>query len=105
MPYEYSNRLSRREFLLRLAGGTVVFLTAEEIWPLGSWAQTGERTSDPEFITRVSRPQDLESPPQRLTSWFTPNNHFFVRSHFGPPSPSSLKDGPLHREGVVHERP
>src|SRR2546428_653448 len=104
MPYEYSNRLSRREFLLRLAGGTVVCLTAEEIWSLASWAQTGERTSDPEFITRVSRPQDLESPPQWLTSWLTPNNRFFVRSHFGPPSPSSLKDWQLHVEGDVKQR-
>src|SRR2546425_9541108 len=59
--HEYSNRLSRRELLLRLAGGTVVCLTAEELWSLASWAQTRERTSDPEFITRVSRPQDLES--------------------------------------------
>jgi sulfite oxidase len=101
MPYEYSNRLSRREFLLRLAEGTVVFLTAEEIWSLASWAQTRERPSDPEFITRVSRPQDLESPPQWLTSWLTPNNRFFVRSHFGPPSPSSLKNWQLHVEGDV----
>src|SRR5437899_6373043 len=104
MPYEHASRLSRREFLLRLAGGTVVFLTAEEIWSLASWAQTGERPSDPEFITRVSRPQYLECPPQWLTSWITPNNRLFVRSHFGPPSPSSLKDWQLHVEGDVEQR-
>ena len=104
MPYEHASRLSRREFLLRLAGGTIVFLTAEEIWSLASWAQTGERLTDPEFITRVNRPQDLESPPQWLTSWLTPNNRFFVRSHFGPPSPSSLKDWQLHVEGDVKQR-
>ena len=104
MPYEHASRLSRREFLLRLAGGTIVFLTAEEIWSLASWAQTGERPSDPEFITRVNHPQDLESPPQWLTSWLTPNNRFFVRSHFGPPSPSSLKDWQLHVEGDVKQR-
>jgi sulfite oxidase len=102
MPYKHE--LSRRELLLRLVDGTIVFLTAEEIWSLASWAQTGERPSDPEFIIRVNRPQNLESPPQWLTSWLTPNNRFFVRSHFGPPSPSSLKDWQLHVEGDVKQR-
>jgi DMSO/TMAO reductase YedYZ molybdopterin-dependent catalytic subunit len=103
MPYEYSKGLSRRECLFRLAGGAVAFLTAAEMWSLASLAQTGERTSGPGFITRVSRPQDLESPPQWLTSWLTPNDHFFVRSHFGPPSPTNLKDWQLHLEGEVKQ--
>src|SRR2546426_8701406 len=61
--HEYSNRLSRREFLIRLAGGVVVLRTAVGLWWLASWTQTAERNSDPEFITPVSSPQHLESPP------------------------------------------
>ena len=93
--------LSRRDFLVRLAGGTLVVLCAEKLWPRASWGQIADAPTDGEFITRVSRPQDLESPPQWLTSWITPNNRFFVRSHFGPPSPSSLTDWQLHLEGDV----
>jgi sulfite oxidase len=95
--------LSRREFLFRLAGGAVVALTAEELWSLASLAQTGEPANDPGFITRVSRPQDLESPAQWLTTWITPNDRFFVRSHFDPPSPASLTDWQLHVEGDVRQ--
>lgn len=41
--------------------------------------------SRPELIVRSSRPQDLETPVSALTDDFTPNDLFFVRSHFGPP--------------------
>src|SRR5205085_10199556 len=50
------------------------------------------------------RPPCLESPPQWVSSWLTPNNHLFVRSHLCPPSTSSLKDWQLHVEGNVTQR-
>jgi len=36
------------------------------------------------MIVRASRPQDLETPGDGLDAEFTPNERFFVRSHFGP---------------------
>jgi sulfite oxidase len=36
------------------------------------------------LIVRSSRPQDLETPAAALDADFTPNDRFFVRSHFGP---------------------
>jgi len=38
------------------------------------------------LIVRSTRPQDLETPAHLLTSWITPNDLFFVRSHFYTPS-------------------
>ncbi len=32
------------------------------------------------------RPQDIETPPHLLTSWITPNDLFYIRSHFYTPS-------------------
>jgi DMSO/TMAO reductase YedYZ molybdopterin-dependent catalytic subunit len=36
-------------------------------------------------IVRSPRPQDFETPLEYLDSYLTPNDVFFVRSHFGPP--------------------
>jgi sulfite oxidase len=41
------------------------------------------------LTARVSRPFNAETPVREFTSWLTPNERFFVRSHFGPPSPES----------------
>ena len=38
------------------------------------------------LIVRSARPQDLETPAHLLTSWVTPNDLFFVRSHFYTPT-------------------
>jgi DMSO/TMAO reductase YedYZ molybdopterin-dependent catalytic subunit len=37
------------------------------------------------LIVRSRRPLDLETPVTALDSWLTPNDQFFVRSHFGNP--------------------
>jgi DMSO/TMAO reductase YedYZ molybdopterin-dependent catalytic subunit len=37
------------------------------------------------LIVRSSRPQDLETPAHLLDSWITPNDLFYVRSHFYSP--------------------
>jgi DMSO/TMAO reductase YedYZ molybdopterin-dependent catalytic subunit len=41
------------------------------------------------LIIRSPNPQDLETPAHLLTSWLTPNDLFYVRSHFYTPSVSS----------------
>src|SRR3970282_46511 len=38
------------------------------------------------LIIRSARPEDLETPVHLLTSWITPNDLFYVRSHFYTPS-------------------
>jgi DMSO/TMAO reductase YedYZ molybdopterin-dependent catalytic subunit len=38
------------------------------------------------LVIRNARPLDAEAPLGQLRSFVTPNEHFFVRSHFGPPA-------------------
>jgi DMSO/TMAO reductase YedYZ molybdopterin-dependent catalytic subunit len=38
------------------------------------------------LVIRNARPLDAEAPLAELRSFLTPNEHFFVRSHFGPPA-------------------
>ena len=46
-----------------------------------------ESQSSPGLMTRVTRPLDAETSVKEFASYFTPNERFFVRSHFGPPAP------------------
>ncbi|MCU1283236.1 MAG: sulfite oxidase-like oxidoreductase [bacterium] len=66
---------SRRELLAGIvaAGGWLV-------------ADRFAQAADPQraLVARVSRPQDLETPGAALDAELTPNDLFFVRSHFGP---------------------
>ncbi len=43
------------------------------------------------LTVRVSRPFDAETPVREFTSALTPNERFFVRSHFGPPSAEAVQ--------------
>jgi DMSO/TMAO reductase YedYZ molybdopterin-dependent catalytic subunit len=45
------------------------------------------------LTAHVSRPFNAETPVREFTSWLTPNERFFVRSHFGPPSPELVDPG------------
>lgn len=59
---------------------------------LGSIAERGQALAeepgiDPALIVRSRRPIDLETPVSKLDTFLTPNNAFFVRSHFGAPMP------------------
>src|SRR5947207_9527947 len=56
-----------------LGGGTLVAL-AEQLASSGS------------LIVHSARPQDLETPLHLLTSWITPNDAFYIRSHFYTPA-------------------
>jgi DMSO/TMAO reductase YedYZ molybdopterin-dependent catalytic subunit len=56
-----------------------------------------------QLIVHSARPEDLETPAHLLTSWITPNELFYVRSHFYTPA-VSLESWRLHVDGNV-ERP
>jgi DMSO/TMAO reductase YedYZ molybdopterin-dependent catalytic subunit len=90
--------ISRRGFLFRAAGAAAFTLSSSSIVAMAVRAQEADTSG---LITRVTRPQDLETPVQYFSSWLTPNDRFFVRSHFGPPNPDSLKNWQLHVEGDV----
>lgn len=55
------------------------------LWP-GSLLAAQEALSKDRLIVLSARPQDLETPVHLLTSWITPNDLFYVRSHFYTPS-------------------
>jgi sulfite oxidase len=56
--------------------------------------------SPPELIVRSRRPIDLESPISALDSAITPNDAFFVRSHFEAPAEQALT-APMFIGGLV----
>lgn len=79
---------------------------------LGRGIQTGQASSGPEvgqgtgpLIARVTRPFDAETPVREFTSWLTPNERFFVRSHFGPPAADAMQPDAwrLTVKGLVKE--
>jgi DMSO/TMAO reductase YedYZ molybdopterin-dependent catalytic subunit len=72
--------VSRRRFLKLAAGGLAC--AAAGLSPLGKFAAA---EAAEKLITKVSRPFDAETPVEAFASWITPNEQFFVRSHFGPP--------------------
>ena len=95
--------LSRRGFLVRAAGAWLAVNAGKLIlsWPQ---ANAAGPTAKEDLITRVARPQNLETPVKYFTSWITPTSGFFVRSHFGPPNAASLDKWQLNAEGDVAER-
>ena len=58
---------------------------------------------DGSLIVRTLRPLNLESPVSALDSWLTPNDQFFIRSHFGAPA-VDLHPWELEISGLV-DRP
>ena len=76
--------LSRRGWL-RTAG----FAFASGLWTgpaaLRFAARAGTDDDDRGLIVRSLRPLDLETPVSGLGEFLTPNDRFFVRSHFGAP--------------------
>ncbi|MBM4124795.1 MAG: sulfite oxidase [Nitrospira sp.] len=99
--------ISRRSLLAHAVGGLAFALTANRLRaataPLETEPGAHEANS---LLTRVARPLDAETPPQAFTAWLTPNDRFFVRSHFGPPAPELVAPAAwrLHLAGLV-ERP
>jgi hypothetical protein len=81
--------VSRRRWLKTLLGfaAGLVMHPAKFL----AWAADMTPASDESTLTvRVSRPFEAETPVRAFTSFLTPNDHFFVRSHFGPPSAETV---------------
>lgn len=84
--------VSRRTLVKTLLQGLGIGLAAGG-GPVPSQAAQGEasnRAPGP-LIARVTRPFDAETPVGEFTSWLTPNERFFVRSHFGPPGAETVR--------------
>jgi sulfite oxidase len=100
--------VSRRAFLGQLLGGAAATWAAGYLRPELLWGQTSrqEPQGNPGLITRVTRPFDAETRGQEFASYLTPNDRFFVRSHFGPPPPEQIHENVwrLHVKGLV-DRP
>src|SRR4051812_3678996 len=54
----------------------------------GLTAVAQQPSSSGPLIVHSARPQDLETPAHLLTTWITPNELFYVRSHFYTPATS-----------------
>jgi DMSO/TMAO reductase YedYZ molybdopterin-dependent catalytic subunit len=85
--------ISRRTFLRGALGATALTLTGGALRAVASEG----------LISHVTRPLDAETPVEVLTTWLTPNERFFVRSHFGPPPADSVNPSAwrLQVRGVV----
>ena len=83
--------MSRRSFITRALQGLGAWYVAHSLIPFVEAGQEeATRTQSDPLTVRVSRPFDAETPVREFTSWLTPNEKFFVRSHFGPPDERSL---------------
>jgi sulfite oxidase len=79
--------LSRRDWLGLSWGGLVSGLSlAPFSQALGLAGRQPPSPNDGRLIARSLRPLNLESPLAALETWLTPNEQFFVRSHFGAPA-------------------
>lgn len=74
----------RRRSFLHTLGRVAPGLAATALVP--SLGLARQAVSKDRLIIRSARPEDLETPVHLLTSWITPNELFYVRSHFYTPS-------------------
>ena len=74
----------RRRTFLETVGRLAPSAAAAALLPSSVLAR--QAVSKDRLIVRSARPEDLETPAQLLTSWITPNDLFYVRSHFYTPS-------------------
>ena len=75
--------MRRRSFLETVCRAAPGF-AATSLLPGAAFAQ--QIVAKDRLIVRSARPEDLETPVQLLNSWITPNDLFYVRSHFYTPS-------------------
>src|SRR5829696_6202393 len=75
-----------RRTLLQAATRIAALGSIGGIAPLVRALQNTGAPPDPRLIVRSRTPQDLETPVNVLTSWITPNDAFFVRSHLPTPN-------------------
>ena len=79
--------LSRRQCLKLLASGVAAGFFLDDVRRAAFALQKDSAASGTDGLTmRVARPFDAETPVGDFGSFLTPNDRFFVRSHFGPPA-------------------
>ena len=95
-------KLSRRALLRTLLQGAGAALV---LGGKGQAVEVGSGEASGPLTVRVTRPFDAETPVREFASWLTPNERFFVRSHFGPPSAESIQPDAwrLTVKGLVKE--
>ena len=70
--------------LLQAAGASLLCSRGLAAPEEGQEGDKGLASGD--LAVRVERPLNAETPLREFASWLTPNDRFFVRSHFGPPN-------------------
>lgn len=75
------DRLCSRRRFMQWAAAALAAVAAGLPWA----RQSARAEAADKLVTKVSRPYDAETPVEAFASWITPNDRFFVRSHFGPP--------------------
>ena len=93
---------SRREVLRRGLVGAVLPTWWGRLAP-SSVARGDDLAATPGLIVRSSLPLDAETPVEAFDRFLTPNDIFFVRSHFGPPA-TTLAPWRFEVDGLV-DRP
>ncbi len=95
---------SRRTFLLGAAGAVPLLYHGLGKTLFAAASEPGERptqeASPSGMISRQRNPDNLEFPFSTLNSFFTPNEQFYVRTHFEVPQ-LSTQDWTLSIEGAV----
>jgi sulfite oxidase len=95
-------RLDRRSFVLASLAAAGSVAAGRLLAPAHLFAQSPRRG----LVIRNPRPLDAEAPLEALAEWRTPNDLFFVRSHFGPPATLPARwtltvDGEVARQTVM----
>jgi DMSO/TMAO reductase YedYZ molybdopterin-dependent catalytic subunit len=79
-----------RRTLLAAGVASVGGVLASRLFPQG-WQIGAQGTPPDGLLIRNHRPLDAEAPLSELRSFLTPNERFFVRSHFGAPASLPLQ--------------
>ena len=83
-----SRRVLLRTLLQGIGAGLVLGRSLQTVQ--GGRGDEAGQASGP-LTVRVTRPFDAETPVREFASWLTPNERFFVRSHFGPPNADAVQ--------------
>lgn len=90
-----------RRTLLAAGAASVGGVLASRLFPQG-WQVAAQDTPPDGLLIRNQRPLDAEAPLSELRSFLTPNERFFVRSHFGAPTSLPLQ-WTLTLDGAVRQ--
>ena len=97
--------LNRRDFLVRGSALPLLARTFPSTFFADQTAKADEpaKSGFPGMITRMREPENLEFPFAELNSSITPNEHFFIRSHFAVPKVDA-KSWKLTIDGAVKQK-